>query len=183
MNPPAASTSAPRAKSIPSFTTWPKAASPSWSSPASSPKSWESAIASSSSAQENRRRSAAAIRPPPSGFSILHCLSHQKSMRNNHSTQCMPFPPRPGTPGEGRGEGQFHESLPQNIRIKMRGASTENSRLIKFAREMRTGSTDAEKNSGSSYGSRLLSGYKFRRQHPMAGYISGTFTASNIAWG
>jgi very-short-patch-repair endonuclease len=46
-----------------------------------------------------------------------------------------------------------------------------NPRLLRFAREMRKGSTDAEKKLWSILRGRRLSGFKFRRQHRIGGYI------------
>ncbi|HEX8521034.1 MAG TPA: endonuclease domain-containing protein [Tepidisphaeraceae bacterium] len=45
------------------------------------------------------------------------------------------------------------------------------SRLLNFAREMRYLPTDAEKKLWSILRGRKLGGFKFRRQHPIEGYI------------
>ena len=47
----------------------------------------------------------------------------------------------------------------------------DNPRLLNFARRMRKTSTDAEIRLWRILRSRALSGFKFRRQHPIAGYI------------
>jgi len=46
-----------------------------------------------------------------------------------------------------------------------------NRRLLRFAREMRHQPTDAERKLWSLLRDRRLGGFKFRRQHPVAGYI------------
>jgi adenine specific DNA methylase Mod/very-short-patch-repair endonuclease len=63
--------------------------------------------------------------------------------------------------GEGRGEGP-----------KSRTKAERNALLKAFAREMRNAPTDAEKRLWHFLRDRRLAGYKFRRQHPMAGYIA-----------
>ena len=50
-------------------------------------------------------------------------------------------------------------------------APRDNNRLLRFAREMRKSSTDAEAKLWSILRDRSLAGFKFRRQHPVAGYI------------
>jgi adenine-specific DNA-methyltransferase len=63
--------------------------------------------------------------------------------------------------GEGQGEG-----------LKSRTKAERNALLKAFAREMRNAPTDAEKRLWHFLRDRRLAGYKFRRQHPMAGYIA-----------
>jgi very-short-patch-repair endonuclease len=53
----------------------------------------------------------------------------------------------------------------------MRAKRDDNLRLRNFARELRQSSTDSESRLWSIVRSRQLSGYKFRRQHPLGGYI------------
>jgi very-short-patch-repair endonuclease len=57
------------------------------------------------------------------------------------------------------------------VRAHMRPRRDSNSRLRGFARQMRRASTDAERRLWSILRGRQLSGFKFRRQHPMEGYI------------
>ena len=44
-------------------------------------------------------------------------------------------------------------------------------RLLRFAKEMRRGQTDAERKLWQVLRGRRLAGFKFRRQYPVAGYI------------
>jgi very-short-patch-repair endonuclease len=53
----------------------------------------------------------------------------------------------------------------------MHAPRNKNPRLVKFARQMRSAQTDAEIRMWSLLRSRQLSGYKFRRQHPVEDYI------------
>ncbi len=53
----------------------------------------------------------------------------------------------------------------------MPGKRDYNQRLLKFAREMRLEPTDAEQRLWRILRDRRLSGFKFRRQHPIEGYI------------
>src|SRR5437762_11587133 len=50
-------------------------------------------------------------------------------------------------------------------------------RLLGFARDMRHEATDAEKRMWRVLRDRRLSGFKFRRQYPVAGYIVDFFCA------
>lgn len=50
-----------------------------------------------------------------------------------------------------------------------------NRRLLRFARELRRQPTDAERKLWSLLRDRRLGGFKFRRQHPVAGYIVDFF--------
>jgi very-short-patch-repair endonuclease len=53
----------------------------------------------------------------------------------------------------------------------MRVPRDSNRRLLGFARRMRKSSTDAERKLWKILRSRELAGFKFRRQHPIGGYI------------
>jgi very-short-patch-repair endonuclease len=55
----------------------------------------------------------------------------------------------------------------QNMRVPR----DKSQRLQTFARQMRSQSTDSEAKLWSILRSRLLAGYKFRRQYPLAGFI------------
>ena len=50
-------------------------------------------------------------------------------------------------------------------------------RLLRFAREMRKSPTESETRLWSVLRSRSLAGYKFRRQHPIGGYILDFYCA------
>ena len=73
----------------------------------------------------------------------------------------------------GRGQGEGLDPAPNTCRMfpRMRPERDPDSRLRGFARRMRHESTDAERRLWSILRGRRLSGFKFRRQHPMAGYI------------
>lgn len=53
----------------------------------------------------------------------------------------------------------------------MRVPRDNNRRLLRFARELRKGSTDAERKLWSILRGRRLASFKFRRQHRVGGYI------------
>ena len=57
----------------------------------------------------------------------------------------------------------------------MPGNRDHSKRLLGFARQMRVAKTDAERRLWAVLRSRRLDGYKFRRQHPIAGYILDFF--------
>ena len=80
--------------------------------------------------------------------------------------------PSPGIPGEGRGEGSSLPLIYQAIKIPRVPVPRDNSRrLLRFARDLRKESTDAENKLWLILRSRRLAGFKFRRQHRIAGYI------------
>src|SRR5450432_3926371 len=78
--------------------------------------------------------------------------------------------PSPGTPGEGRGEGLI-KIASFGHDLEMRVPRDNSRRLLNFARQMRSSSTDAEAKLWSILRSRSLAGFKFRRQHPICGSI------------
>ena len=57
----------------------------------------------------------------------------------------------------------------------MPGRRDYSRRLLGFARQMRVEQTDAERRLWAILRSRRLAGFKFRRQHPVAGYIVDFF--------
>src|SRR5437879_3577206 len=82
----------------------------------------------------------------------------------------LPCPLAPVLRGEGWGEGPARERDMQRKRDR-------SERLLNFAREMRKESTDAEKRMWRVLRDRRLSGFKFRRQYPVAGYVVDFFCA------
>jgi|GEM_PF-1018985 len=62
-----------------------------------------------------------------------------------------------------------HPSLAHDYLVRV--PRDNDRRLLRFARNMRKSSTDAEAKLWSILRSRCLAGYKFRRQHRLAGYI------------
>ena len=80
--------------------------------------------------------------------------------------------PSPGTPGEGWGEGSKEFDFTE---LAMRAPRDTSLRLRNFARELRQDQTDAEKRMWGILRSRRLSGFKFRRQYPLAEYIVDFF--------
>ncbi|MDB5331440.1 MAG: hypothetical protein JWP03_2591 [Phycisphaerales bacterium] len=53
----------------------------------------------------------------------------------------------------------------------MRTPRDNDRRLLRFAKELRESSTDAERKLWSLLRGRKLAGFKFRRQYPVGGYI------------
>jgi very-short-patch-repair endonuclease len=78
--------------------------------------------------------------------------------------------PSPGTPGEGQGGGLTVATRSYNI-TAMQATRDPDRRLLKFARTMRRQPTDAEAKLWRMLRMKAIAGYKFRRQHRVAGYI------------
>jgi hypothetical protein len=75
------------------------------------------------------------------------------------------FPLSPFSGGEGQGEGVVVKD--QTVEDRLR-----NSRLQKYARELRHNQTDAEHKFWKQVRNRRLAGLKFRRQRPIGSYIA-----------